>query len=238
MKKILQLLMLCIFCWNIAKAQTENISIVVNGTVIGRDVTMPVTGLMVVNKRTGLGSFGTTESTFSVTIQKSDTLLVTSSGYAVKKISFKDSTFRDTWSITVLLDKPTVTLKPVTIISHREIEQIQQDIEKLGYKKEDYMLTGVDAFQSPITFLYQAFSKRERVKREIAEKRNDDAKRKLLKELFQKYIDNEIMDLNEEEFDSFINFINVNDDFLKNSSQYDFIIYVKRKFEMYRSMRK
>lgn len=126
----------------------------------------------------------------------------------------------------------------MTIISHREIEQIQQDIEKLGYKKEDYMLTGVDAFQSPLTFLYQAFSKRERVKREIAEKRNDDAKRKLLKELFQKYIDNQIMDLNEEEFDSFIDFINVNDEFLKNSSQYDFIMYVKRKFEMYRSMKK
>lgn len=232
------LIAIAFFSCFVVKAQTENISIAVNGTVNGRDVTLPVTGLMVVNKRTGLGSFGATENTFSVTIQKNDTLLITSSGYAVKKISFKDSTFRETYSITVLLDKPTVTLKPVTIISHREIEQIQQDIEKLGYKKEDYMLTGVDAFQSPITFLYQAFSKRERVKREIAEKRNEDAKRKLLKELFQKYIDNQIMDLSEEEFDSFIDFINVNDDFLKNSSQYDFIIYVKRKFEMYRSLKK
>lgn len=205
---------------------------------MGRDASMPITGLMVVNKASGSGIFGTTENTFKLAIQRKDTLLITAAGYAVKKICFADSVLKKTFDITVMLEKPLVTLKPVTIISPREIEQIQNDIEKLGYKREDYMVTGVDAFQSPITFLYQSFSKRERSKRDIAQKRNEDTKRKLLKELFQKYIDNKIMDLGEEEFDSFIDFVNVSDEFLKTSSQYDFIIYVKRKFEMYRSLKR
>ncbi len=210
----------------------------VNGLVKGKDISTPVIGLMVVNKTTGLGIFGQTENTFSITIHKKDTLLVTSSGNSVKKLCFNDSALRDTFYVEIILERPTVNLKPVTIIPPRELETIQKDIEKLGYRKEDYMLTGVDAFESPITFLYQAFSRRERNKRNIAEKINEDNKRKLLKELFRKYVDHDIMNLSEEKFDDFIDFLNVNDDFLKNANQYDFIIFVKRKFEMYRTITK
>ncbi len=100
------------------------------------------------------------------------------------------------------------------------------------------MVTGIDAFASPITFLYQSFSKRERAKRDIAQKKNEDNKRKLLKELFRKYVDFDIMNLSEDQFDNFIDFINVDDNFLKNSTQYDFILFVKRKFEMYKALKK
>ena len=228
----------CFFCSAFAKAQTDSSIIIVNGTVKGNDATLPVTNVMVVDKKSGHGIFGKADNTFSISIHKEDTLLITSAGYSVKKISFKDSIKRENYFFTITLEKPFVELKPVTIISQREIENIQKDIEKLGYKKEDYMVTGIDAFQSPITFLYQTFSRRERAKRDIAEKRNEDKKRLLLKELFRKYVDGQIMDLTEEEFDNFIDFVNVSDEFLKNSGQYDFILYVKRKFEMYRSMKK
>ena len=129
-------------------------------------------------------------------------------------------------------------MKPVIIIPPRELEVIQKDIEKLGYKKEDYMVSGIDAFESPITFLYQSFSKRERAKRNIAQLRNEDNKRKLLKELFRKYVDNDMITLDEEKFDDFVDFINVSDEFLKNSTQYDFILYVKKKFELYKTLKK
>ncbi len=222
----------------IAKAQTDSSVIVINGTVKGNDITLPVVNVMAVDKKTGHGIFGNSDNTFSISINKKDTLLVTAAGYSVKKICLNDSAFKPAYAVTIILEKPFVALKPVTIISQREIETIQKDIEKLGYRKEDYMVTGIDAFQSPITFLYQAFSRRERAKRDIAEKRNEDKKRLLLKELFRKYVDGQIMDLSEEEFDSFIDFINVSDEFMKSSGQYDFIIFVKRKFEVFRVMQK
>ena len=108
------------------------------------------------------------------------------------------------------------------------------EIEKLGYNKDDYMLSGINAAQSPITFLYQQFSRTERSKRQVAEMKNEDRKRELLKELFRLYVDYEIIKLSDDEFDSFIDFVNVSDEFLKSSSQYDFLLYVKDRFNDYK----
>ena len=60
------------------------------------------------------------------------------------------------------------------------MKQIQKDIDKLGYRESDYRVSTVDAFQSPITFLYQEFSRRERSKRLVAQLENEDRKRALL----------------------------------------------------------
>jgi hypothetical protein len=122
----------------------------------------------------------------------------------------------------------------VEIFAPRDLEQIQQDINKLGYNEKDYMLSGINAAQSPITFLYQQFSKKERSKRQVAIMENDDRKRELLKELFRLYVDYQIIELNNEEFDSFVDYLNVSDEFMINSSQYDFLIYVRDRFKDYK----
>ncbi|MBS1763492.1 MAG: hypothetical protein JSS90_00850 [Bacteroidetes bacterium] len=231
-KKVL-LIFISTFIINHLQAQR----IIIQANVRGNDDAMPMVGLMVVNKTTGLGFVSPQDQFFSVSADKSDTIMVTASGYSVKKICFKDSAMRDTFFVSVIVEKPFVSLKPVTIIPPRELEVIQKDIDKLGYKKEDYMVSGIDVLQNPITFLYQQFSRRERNKRVIAQKINDDNRRKLLKELFRKYVDNDIMSLDESQFDAFIDYINVSDEFLKNSSQYDFIMYVKRKYEIYKNLR-
>lgn len=234
---ILKRCTLLLFVLLIIAGHVKSQNITVRASVRGNDPTLPVVGLMVVNKTTGLGFVSTEDQLFSIQADKSDTIMVTASGYSVKKLCFKDSAMRDTFFVNVLLEKPFVSLKPVTIIPPRELEVIQKDIDKLGYKKEDYMVSGIDVLQSPITFLYQSFSRRERNKRVIAQKINDDNRRKLLKELFRKYVDNDIMNLDESQFDDFIDYINVSDEFLKNSSQYDFIMYVKRKYEMYKNIK-
>lgn len=212
--------------------------ILVNGIVNGNDAAIPVSNAMVVNKTTQQGVFAGAGNSFSVQIKKTDTLLVAATGYAMRKICFKDSASKSIYKVTIVLSKLSYEIKTVDIIPPRELEQIQKDIEKLGYKKEDYILTGVDAFNSPITFLYQSFSKRERVKRDIAEKRNDDKRRALLKELFRKYVDNNVISLTEDQFDAFIDYCGINDEFLQNSSQYDFIVYVRKKFESFNRYKK
>jgi hypothetical protein len=100
------------------------------------------------------------------------------------------------------------------------------------------MLSGINAVASPITFLYQQFSKVERSKRLVKQMDNEDKNRDLLKELFQHYVDYEIIDLTNEEFDDFIDFLNVSDEFIKTSSQYDFLIFVKDRFTDYKVLRR
>ncbi|MBK7944753.1 MAG: hypothetical protein IPJ85_05330 [Flavobacteriales bacterium] len=94
----------------------------------------------------------------------------------------------------------------------------------------------MDALQSPITFLYQEFSRRERSKRLVAQMRNEDRKRELLRELLHQYVAFDIINLNDEAFDDFIEFCSVPDEVIKGLTQYDFILYVKKRYEMYASL--
>ena len=94
----------------------------------------------------------------------------------------------------------------------------------------------MDALQSPITFLYQEFSKRERSKRKLAELLNEDRKRELLKELLHKYVEYDIINLSDDSFDDFIDFCAVPDPVIKGLSQYEFLLYIKKKYELYTSL--
>ncbi len=129
-----------------------------------------------------------------------------------------------------------IQLKPVAVLPERTLKEIQADIDKLGYDEKDYRTAGVNALQSPITFLYQEFSRRERSKRMVAELRNEDAKRALLRELLYKYVEYDIINLSNDSFDDFIDFCAVPDEVIKGLSQYDFLMYVKKKYELYTSL--
>jgi hypothetical protein len=94
-----------------------------------------------------------------------------------------------------------------------------------------------DALNSPITFLYERFSKYGRNKAKLADLKNLEQKKDLLKELFRIYVKTDIMDLDESEFDDFILFMNLSDDFIKNSSQYDLTQYILLKFDEYMIIR-
>jgi len=222
---------------NFFAAFSQNEKIRVTGTVYEPENRGAISNLMVVNKRTQQGFFGFNSGEFDIEVLKNDTLIIAATGFATMKISFRDSVYAQVYRVRIALKRITVQLKPVEIFTNRELEAIQRDIEKLGYDKSEYMLEGVDAVESPITALYQAFSRRERNKREVAEMRNNDNRRALLKELFRKYVDADIIQLDNNEFDEFIDFCGVSDQFLKTSTQYDFIMYIKKRFEVFRMVK-
>jgi hypothetical protein len=200
------------------------------------DQTIP--NLILINQRTRKGDFGKNDGSFRFSCLKTDTLTLTALGYRSRSICMKDSVDKDSYSVIIYLESRTYQYPTVEIFAQRDLEKIEADIQKLGYNEKDYMLSGINAVQSPITFLYQQFSKRERSKREVAMMENADLKRDLLKELFHYYVDYEIIDLSDAEFDEFINFINVSDDFMKNSSQYDFVIFVRDRYRDYKGWKR
>ena len=192
--------------------------------------------LMIVNKRSRAGVFGNPDGTFTVSALRTDTLLVGSVGHRTAVITMADSVAKQEYHVTVRLLPLQVQLAEVEIISQRTLQEIQRDIEKLGYRERDFRISQVDALQSPITFLYQEFSRRERSKRLVAQMRNEDRKRELLRELLHQYVAFDIINLNDEAFDDFIEFCSVPDEVIKGLTQYDFILYVKKRYEMYASL--
>lgn len=207
--------------------------ITVNGRV--RDENdQPVSNAIIINKQTKTGAFGRSDGSFTVTCHKSDTLTITSLGFHTRSLCYRDSSSSNQFSAVLYLETRTYRMATIEVFAQRDLEQIQNDISKLGYNENDYMLSGINAVQSPITFLYQQFSRKEQSKRLVAQLENEDLKRELLKELFQHYVDYQIIELNDDEFDDFITYLNVSDEFMKTSSQYDFLIYVRDRFKDYK----
>jgi hypothetical protein len=194
----------------------------------------PVSNVIIINKQTRSGSFGKSDGSFTIECAKTDTLAITSLGFHTRNICYVDSIASGQFYLKLFLETRTYRFATVEVFAPRDLENIQREIEQLGYNESDYMLSGINAVQSPITFLYQQFSKKEQSRRLAAQLENEDKKRELLKELFHHYVDYDIITLNNDEFDHFIDYLNVSDDFLKSSSQYDFLIYVKDRFKDYK----
>jgi succinate dehydrogenase flavin-adding protein (antitoxin of CptAB toxin-antitoxin module) len=196
----------------------------------------PTFNLLIVNKSKGKGVFGTQDGKFEITADKADTILVGALGYQTTKICMADSADQAIYRVKIYLRNISVNLKTVQVFPERELETIQEDIRKLGYDDRDYVLTGIDAMTSPLTYLYQQVSRAERMKRRAYEIINEDQKRMLLKELFGKYVDYNIIQLDETEFDDFIDFMNVSDAHLKAMTQYEFVLFTKERFSIYRQI--
>ncbi|MFM2226731.1 MAG: hypothetical protein RL664_74 [Bacteroidota bacterium] len=186
---------------------------------------------IIVNNRTKTGSFGNSSGLYSIVCDKNDTLSITALSYYTRQLCMKDSVLKEVYHPTIFLDDRTYMLPVVEFISPRDLEAIEEDLMSLGFDENQFKTANVS---NPITFLYEQFSKRERSKLAVAKMEYEDRKRALLKELFHLYVDYDIIDLTNEEFDAFIDFMHVSDDFIRQSSQYEFLIFVKEEFQQYK----
>jgi hypothetical protein len=212
-------------------------TILINGKVIDTLNANPdLTSFMVVNLRTQNGIFGKADGSFSIQIQRKDTLVVAVTGYEFQKFCFRDSAHKTSYDLVVSLKPKLVRLPEVRILAPRDLEAIEKDIQKLGYNKKDYEESGINAIESPITFLYQEFSRFERLRRQNAERVNEDKRRQLLKELLSRYVADDIISLSNIDFDRFVDFCDVSEVFMKRATQYEFMVYIKKRYELFSSM--
>lgn len=205
----------------------------INGQAYDKDSKLPLPKLMVINKRTNNGTFADSEGKFSFIAFQSDTIMLSAVGFKTKRICLTDSIPKKQYDVMVPLEKLYFTLQEVSVFAPKTLNEIQKDIDKLGVKKT-YTTQGLDAISSPITFLYERFSKFAQSKRKVAEWENEDMKRDVLKDLFRLYIKHEIIDLNEEEFDAFIKYLNLSDDFIKNATQLELVMAIKGRYENFK----
>lgn len=209
-------------------------TIQITGKVFDKENTkLRLTRLMIVNKRTNHGSFADAEGKFALKIVPTDTIIFSAIGFKVRSICFKDSLINGNSNFTIALSKLYFELKEVSVFANRSLNEIQNDIDKLGVNKT-YNTSGANAFESPITALYERFSKFEQSKRKVAEWENEDLKRDILRDLFRLYVKNEVIDLKDEEFDAFIKYLNFNDEFIKSATQFELVMAIKGKYESFK----
>jgi hypothetical protein len=189
---------------------------------------------MVVNRmRPGAGQFVDADGQFHILAAPGDTLAFGALGYFTRQIPVPKEDPGPDWVIE--LHRLHVQLGAADVVAPRELREILRDIQSLGYDEQDFRISRVNAVSSPITYLYEQFSRTERSRRTVAGWENDDRRRALLRELFVRYVAYDIIQLDEDQFDAFIRFCDPGDEQLTTWSQYEFIRYVKRRFMEFQS---
>lgn len=202
------------------------------GRVIDSAQTQSFYNLMLVNRRTGQGVFGQPNGTFSIYVNNGDTVALSVKNYLlIKTVVVADSNCQ--YKHTYYLERKFSELPEVSVRPLKSLEQIKEERQELALR-ETRTVTGVDIFQSPITALYQTFSKKEQNKRWIAEQEYHDDQRRIVKELLRNYVAYDIIDLTEEQFDQFISFLNINEDFLKTATEMELITFIQDKYDHFK----
>ncbi len=189
---------------------------------------------MIVNRTKGKGVFGQPNGSFSLFVNNKDSINLSIKGYPI--IGFRviaDSNCQ--FNVKEYIERIATNIQEVVIHPLKSLEQIKEERSSLAMR-ETRMVTGIDALQSPITALYQAFSKKEQNKRWIAEQEFKDNQRQVVKELLRLYVSYDIIELTEEQFDEFISFLNIDIDFFKTATEMELVTFVKDKYEHFKIM--
>lgn len=215
-----------------AKAQCDEIYL--RGRVVDTLNDRGFYNLMVINLTTQQGVFGQPSGKFGVYVNPGDRIAFSVRGYEKVIISVPGS---DICALDTIIVLPTNVQEfdPVAIHPIKSLETIKEEREELSLR-ETRSVTGVDVLQSPITALYERFSKKAQSQRKVAEMEHQDNINNVLKDLLRLYVSYDVVYLEEEQFTAFIHFLSIDEHFLKTASDYQLITYIKDKLEHYKEI--
>jgi hypothetical protein len=208
----------------------------VSGVVKDAETGRGLAHAFVINHRTQNGVFCDNGGKFNIETKANDSLLVSLIGYQFSKIILSDSVAKSTYNVEVKLRIKPVALKPFIVKAPKTFEQIITELAKAEQLKPESTPL-VNAVESPITFLYDQFSKEGKARKEIAELRAEDAKMELLRELFTRYMVAKIIDTDENELDDFIRFSGLKNQYTTFDTEYELVTYVNQRWADYKEYR-
>ncbi|HTO38107.1 MAG TPA: hypothetical protein VL021_06760 [Brumimicrobium sp.] len=208
--------------------------IYLKGKVVDTSMMQSYYNLMVINQTTKQGVYGRPNGEFSVYVRPGDRIGFSVKGYENKFIEIPQ-TDKCSMDTIIYLSYRLQQYEEVVVYPIKTLEQIKEEREALS-QRETRTVTGINAFSSPITFLYERFSKRAKSIRKVSEMKHQDELNAVLKSLLRTYVSYDVTYLEEENFTAFIDFLNIDEHFLKTASDYELTLYIQGKLEHYKQL--
>lgn len=207
-------------------------SIRVSGKVIDTLGLRMFNGMMIFNQTTSEAKYASVDGSFEIYASPGDRIIV--------KVKSKEKYFLTAKAdsqceqhISIYTDLRQQEFNTVVIYPLKTLEEIKEKREEL--KRENVLkVTGLQVLKSPITALYERFSKKGKSKQKIAEMEFQDNKEKVLKELLRIYVSYDFVELTEEEFLGFIRYLDIDDAFLKSVNDYTLAVHIKNVLQAYK----
>lgn len=187
--------------------------------------------LMVVNKTTGKGVFGQADGSFGVYVSPNDSIILSVKGY--EKIGFRilpDSLCQ--FLAYYDLSERSIEIQEVVVKPLKTIQEIKEERATLALR-DTRTITGLQAIESPITALYERFSDKAQSKQKVEELKYKDRQVEILQDLLKLYVSYDVIKLSKEEFEDFIRFMAIDENFLKTATDIELVGFIKAKFEHY-----
>ncbi|MEN8120758.1 MAG: carboxypeptidase-like regulatory domain-containing protein [Bacteroidota bacterium] len=171
-KIILQFIIIASIC-SVSAQEANYINI--KGLIVGDDF-IPISYVNIISKKTGLGTISSDNGSFSIRIEKTDTLKLSSMGYKTKSISVIKLDKKKNY---IILAREIYLLGEVNIIGFTKWEEFKQEFIKKELKPLEQKILVIEGLPSPytklipnaqlssnpITMIYQLFNKKEILKR-------------------------------------------------------------------------
>lgn len=225
-------LSLLLFLPALCQAQTPRFII---GKVLDQENGSGVNNATVINPRTQAVGRTNAAGAFYLDVKPGDSVIVTSPSHGRAGLKWDGSTKDPQLVMKRQLSDDVINLPTLTVRGRREAE-VRKELEQLLREPEARKnLSGEQIFslaQSPVTLLYELFSKQARASRKAAVISQQHRKR-MLANYRVELITQRATDLQGETIETFRDYCNFNDDFVLQASEYDLTFAVLQRYRQY-----
>lgn len=187
---------------------------------------------VIFNKRENKAFFGNPDGSFEFFAMNGDTIVVSVTGFV--RSSFVVNASKDCkFYKKLLLQTKTNPLKTVYLKPIKSISEIKEERNRLALQTTR-TVTGVEILNSPITYLYESFSRKERNKKWVAQQVFKEKQQELISDYIKNCIQYKLIDLDYSEIDEFVQYLNLDLEFFRSASDYNLALHIKRTYRMYR----
>lgn len=229
--------------------------VIVAGYVLDADTDKPLVYTNISIRHRREGTISDTSGYFALRAKMYDTIRFSMLGYERQYIVV-DEKATDTDEPLIVKLKTEAVLLPMVDIYEWRYKQLKYEITTMEFPDDDYIYAlenfperdkSIDFYKrnsletfgleiSPITALYDLFSKEGKARRKLEELKRKDAVRALIEERISTRNLAELIGLSVNEAERFLDWCNFTDSFIKSLNAYDFVTVIKHKAVQYKQL--
>lgn len=199
----------------------------------------------ITNLSTHTGVVSDAEGFFYIQFNRQDTLELSAIGYEKYQIYLGDTATANNYDLNIRLSEKTYQLENVTVFAYQDEEAFKKAILALDedvLPKEAPKVKVPGAYEgprvdkrpspvSPVSFIYDRFSKRARYEREARKAEQEYEYQKILSKKFNRDLVGKITGLTDQDLNKFMLFCHFEDKFIERSNEYEIILAINQCYE-------
>ena len=208
--------------------------------VIVNEADEPLPFVTVTNLTTHQGVVSNEEGFFYITFPAQDTLQLSAVNYEAYSLYLGDTAQATNYDLKVRLSEKTYQLENVTVFAFKDEASFKRAVlalDDIPEEPEKIIVPGTfqgtpvkkkASVASPLSFIYDRFSKRAKYERQVQQAQRDAAYQKTLAKKYNREMVGKITGLQDDRLDEFMLYCQIKDEFIDRSNEYDIILAINQ----------